>query len=277
MCDAAWHSRYYSMASYLNTNPEALPVFLDEVDSLGSIVNIFGMLKPEVRALAIKIASRLIMNIARQIADTGYRSGHLELINGFIGGSDIELDRTLENYVERPDAGILDNIASYARKREKAAFLLILDSSYSMRGLKIILGAITAASIAYQFKRDYAILSFSDKVSVLKAVDENIGAEKLLERLFSLELRGATDIRRGLEMGLEQVSGFERKTGLILTDGAWNRGGDPRQVVGKFDKLSVIAFTPANEDKVRELAFRGNLSFVEGAGGIAGAIVRCLT
>ena len=97
MCDAAWHSHYYRTASYLNTHPEALPVFFDEVDSLGLLVNIFGTLKPKVRALAIKIASRLIINIARQIADTGSRSGHLKLIRGFAEGNEIELDRTLEN------------------------------------------------------------------------------------------------------------------------------------------------------------------------------------
>lgn len=278
MCDAAWHSHYYRVASYLNANPQAVSVFFEDVDSLELFSRVFGMLKPAVRALAIKIASRLIIRIARQIADTGYRSGHLKLTRGFTDGNEIELDRTIENYVEEPQAGILENIVSYFREREKKAFSVMLDSSYSMRGMKVILAAITAASIAQHFKRDYAILCFSDTVSVLKAIDESTGPDGVLERLFDLELRGATDIHAVLKAGLEQVNSFERKLGLLLTDGAWNRGGDPLNAAARFDKLSVVGFPPSRDDKIQLLACKGkgNFFIVEDVKGIAAAIHKCL-
>jgi hypothetical protein len=278
MCDAAWHSRYYRVASYLNANPEAVPVFFEDVDSLELFSHVFGMLESDIQVLARKIASRLIIKIARQIADTGYRSGQLKLKKGFTDGNEIELDRTLENYVGEPESGILENIVSYVRQRQKKAFSVMLDSSYSMRGMKVILAAITAASIAQHFKNDYAVLSFNHTVSVLKAIDESTGPDRVLERLFALELRGTTDIHSVLKAGLEQVNRFERKIGLLLTDGAWNQGGDPLNVAARFDKLSVIGFPPSRSDKIHLLACKGkgNSMIVKDVKGIAGAIHRCL-
>lgn len=271
-------SYYFRVASYLNAHPEELPLFFEKADSLEVFANVFGMLKSDVRALAVKIASRLIIKIARQIADTGYRSGQLKLVPGFADGTEIELDRSLENYTEAPERGIVENIVSYARQRERKAFVVMLDHSYSMRGMKIILAAITAAAIARHFKRDYAVLAFNNRVSVLKAVDDHTGPEKVLEKLFALELQGDTDVRLALEAGLKQVGNFERKTGLILTDGAWNQGGDPLEMAARYDKLGVIAFPPSRQEKVRQLAVKGKgeFSFVENETGIAGAILKCL-
>jgi hypothetical protein len=267
------------LASFLNANPEELPHFFEQQDSLEVFANIFGMLKRDVRAIAVKIASRLIIKIAKQIADTGYRSGQLKLVNGFRDGVDIELDRSLEKYTEEPQQGILDNLVSYVRQRERKAFVMMFDHSYSMKGIKIVLAAITAASIVQHFKRDYAILAFSNKISVLKGIDENIGPEEVLEKLFALELYGDTDIRMALDAGLKQLFGFERKTGLLLTDGAWNKGGDPLEAAARFDKLSVIGFPPAKQDKVKYLAAKGQgeFSFVENQTEIAGAILKCLS
>ena len=272
-------SHYFRVASYLNAHPEELELFFEKEDSLEVFANVFGMLKAEVRTLAVKIASRMIIKIARQIADTGYRSGRLKLVRGFADGAEIELDRSLENYTEEPERGILDNIVSYTRQRERKAFVVMLDHSYSMRGMKIILAAVTAAAIARHFKRDYAILAFNNRVTVLKGLNDNIGPERVLEKLFALELQGDTDVRLVLEEGLKQVADFERKTGLILTDGAWNQGGDPLVAAARFDKLGVIAFPPAKQDKVRQLAVKGKgeFSFVEDETGIAGAILKCLS
>ena len=229
--------------------------------------------------MAVKLAGRLIIKIARQIADTGYRSGRLTLVRGFKDGTEIELDKSLENYAEEPERGVLDNLVSYTRKKERKAFVIMLDHSYSMKGIKVILAAITAASIAQHFKRDYAILAFSNRVTILKGLDDNIGPETVLERLFALELQGDTDVRLALAESLKQVGNYEQKKGLILTDGAWNQGGDPLEIAARFDKLSVIGFPPAKPDKIRLLAVKGKgeFCFVENETGIAEAILRCLS
>jgi hypothetical protein len=272
------YSYSYRVACHLNANPGELDLFFEKQDSLEVFANIIGMLKQSVRSLAVKIASRLIIKIAKQIADTGCRSGKLKLVPGFSDGAEIELDCSLEKYTEQPELGILDNLVSYIRQREKKAFVMMFDHSYSMKGMKIILAAITAAAIAQHFKKDYAVLAFCNKITVLKAIDESTGPEELLERLFALELCGDTDIHLALETGLELANRFERKMGLILTDGAWNRGGDPMNAAVRFDKLSVIGFPPAKREKIRQLAIKGegNFSFVEDETEIACAILECL-
>lgn len=271
-------SYYFRVASYLNNNPEELPLFFQKDDSLEVFANIFGMLKPKVRSIAVRIASRLIIKIARQIADTGYRSGPLKLVRGFIDSAEIELDGSLESYIAEPEKGLVENLSSFVRQQERRAFVVMLDTSYSMKGMKVILAAITAAAIAQHFKQDYAILAFNNRVLPLKAVDDNINSQKILDRLFELELTGDTDIRSALEMGLKQVKQFERKIGLILTDGAWNKGGDPLEIAARFDKLSVIGFPPAKEEQIRQLAIKGkgDFSFVLDQKGIAAAILKCL-
>ncbi len=228
--------------------------------------------------MAVKIASRLIIKIAKQIADTGYRSGKLKLIRGYTDGAEIELDCSLEKYIEEPENGILENLVSYCRQREKQAFVMMFDHSYSMKGMKIILDGITASSIAQHFKCDYAILAFSNQVTILKGIDESSGPEEVLERLFALELYGDTDTRLALEAGLQHLSNREIKKGLILTDGAWNRGGDPLAAAARFDKLSVIGFPPAKSKKIKQLALKGKgeFSLVHSETEIAGAILKCL-
>ncbi|MBC8440053.1 MAG: VWA domain-containing protein [Deltaproteobacteria bacterium] len=240
--------------------------------------NVFTMLKENVRLLAVKIASRIIIKIAKQIADTGCHSGKLKLINGFSNCAEIELDRSLERYIEQPELGILDNLVSFVRQQEKSAFVMMFDHSYSMKGMKIILAAITAAAIAQHFKKDYGVLAFSNQVTVLKAIDEPTGPEEVLKRLFALELCGDTDTRLVLETGLNHLVKFEEKRGLLLTDGAWNRGGDPLEAAARFDQLGVIGFPPAKQEKIRQLALKGkgNFSFVENETEIACAILDCL-
>jgi hypothetical protein len=272
------YSYSYRVAQYLNSNPDELDHFFEKQDSLEVFANSFTMLKENVRFLAVKIASRLIIKIAKQIADTGCRSGKLKLVNGFSDGAEIELDCSLERFIEQPELGILDNLVSFVRQQEKRAFIMMFDHSYSMKGMKLILSAITAAAIAQHFKKDYGVLAFSNKVTVLKAIDEPTGPEEVLKRLFDLELSGDTDTGRVLEEGLNSLARFDEKRGLLLTDGAWNRGRNPLDMAARFDQLGVIGFPPAKREQIRKLAIKGNgnFSFVENETEIASAILDCL-
>ncbi len=268
---------YWQMAHHYNNYPEELEVFFEQPGCLQAFARMIDRLQEDVAVQATKIASRLIIAIAKQIADAGYRASKLKLIPGFRDGAEIELDHSLEKYAEAPERGILDNLVSYIRHIEKKAIVMMLDYSYSMQS-NIILAAIIAAAIAQHFKKDYAVLAFNSGVCILKEVDEPAGPERVLERLFALQSCGDTNIRSVLEAGLQHVSKFERKAGLLLTDGDWNKGGDPFQAAVQFDKLSVIGFPFADYEKIRQLALKGNgnFSIVKDETEIAGAIMRCL-
>ena len=269
---------YWRLADYLNNHPDELEFFFEQPGSLEAFARMVGRMTDEVATRSIRIASRLIIKVARQIADTGYRSGKLHLVKGCADGAEIELDRSLEKYADEPQKGIAENLMSYERHREKKAFVMMLDYSYSMQS-KIILAATIAAAVAQHFKRDYALIVFNTGVSVLKKLEENIGPERVLEKLFSLHSYGETNIRMALEAGVKAVGKFERKSGLILTDGDWNKGGDPLPMAARFDKLSVIAFPPAQYEKISQLAVQGHgaFSLVQNETEIAGAIAKSLS
>lgn len=268
---------YWKMAHHYNQHPDELGLFFEQPGCLQAFARMIDRLQDDVADQAIGIASHLIIAIARQIADVGYRASRLKLIPGFNDNAEIELDHSLEKHTESPEQGILENLVSYIRHIEKKAIVMMLDYSYSMQS-NVILAAITAAAIAQHFKKDYAILAFNSGVCILKDIDESAGPEKVVKRLFALKSCGDTNIRGVLEAGLHHVSKFERKTGLLLTDGDWNKGGDPFQAAVQFDKLSVIGFPFADYESIRRLAMKGsgNFSIVTDETEIAGAIMQCL-
>ena len=268
---------YWQMAYHFNNHPEELETFFEQPGCLQAFARMIDRLQDDVAIQAVKIASRLIIAIAKQIADAGYRASKLKLIQGYRDGAEIELDQSLEKHAQAPERRVWDNLVSYVRHIEKKAVVMMLDYSHSMQS-NIILAAITAAAIAQHFKKDYAVLAFNSGVCFLKEVDEPAGPEKVLQRLFALRSCGDTNIRVVLEAGLQHVGKFERKAGLLLTDGDWNKGGNPLQAAVQFDKLSVIGFPFADYEKIRQLALQGNgnFSIVRDETEIAGAIMRCL-
>lgn len=236
------------------------------------------MLKPDAKKIAVKIACQIILKIAAQIADTGLRTGPLKYRRTKNSSDDIEIDRTLEEYVEQSEGDISEHLVTSVRIPERRAFMLILDRSYSMRGVKIVRAAITAAAVAIRFQQDYGVLCFSSRVRTLKSIKSRLSPETLIERIFYLELQGETDIALALQEALNEMSGYPYKTGLLLTDGNWNRGQDPMQLAPYFDALHVICFPPARPQTCEQLAQagKGTFAFVESEQGIVHALRKSL-
>ena len=141
-----------------------------------------------------------------------------------------------------------------------------------------MLAALTVAAIAVYFKENYGVVAFSTEVETVKSVTERTHYEVLLDRVFDLPIEGLTNISGALSSGLAQLADFTKTFGLLLTDGGWTSGENPLVVASKFGKLNVIAFPPANPDKVRLIADAGHgtLEFVDDEDDITGAIVRSL-
>jgi hypothetical protein len=229
------------------------------------------------RETAFALAKKLLLKVAAQLAGTGVRHGAPELCRG-PHTDEIDLEATVENMVADPLAEVEQNLATWDRSTEQAGFVLMLDHSYSMRGPKLVLAALTAAAIALHFKRDYSVVSFAGEVKVLKDLREAIPPQLVLDRVFALPVRGLTNVTEALSLGLHQLQGFSKPFGLLLTDGGWTAGQDPLSVAARFNRLHVLAFPPANPKKVRLLAEagHGSFSYVENKAAITQAIVRAL-
>jgi hypothetical protein len=252
--------------------------FFQQEDAISIFGTFFDMLKPEAKAIAIKLATRMILKIAAQISDTGFRSGRLQYLKSRDPSDDIELDQSVERYLNHFDQQLHEQLVTSVRIPERRAFMLMLDRSYSMRGIKIVRAAIAAAAVALHYRKDYGIIYFSTFPLLLKGINAGQTPELLIEKIFNLQLQGETNIAAALQLGLREMHSYTKKIGLLLTDGSWNRGKDPIEVAPRFDALHVICFPPARPEIVEQLALagHGNFAFVQRDEEITPALQRCL-
>jgi hypothetical protein len=265
------------MAESINLSPDLQTEFLDDEEFVRYFAKLNHLLRASLKERAFFLAKKLLLKVAAQLAGTGMRKGTLELRKG-VFTDEIDLDATLENMVANPLDEVEDNLVTWDRKTEEQGFVLIFDHSYSMRGPKMVLAALTAAAIAIYFRKNYSVITFSSDVKVLKDLNENVHHEVVLDRVFDLPVTGLTNISGALSTGLSQLDQFNKPFGLLLTDGGWTAGEDPVGVASRFHRLNVIAFPPANPDKIRLLAEAGHgtFQFIEDEEAITGAIVRAL-
>ncbi|MHB9149753.1 MAG: vWA domain-containing protein [Thermoleophilia bacterium] len=267
----------FEMAEAINLDPHLQQDFLNDEEFIKYFAKLNHLLRSQLRDKAFELAKALILKIAAQLVGTGVRKGTLHLRRGAFT-DEIDLDATLENLVTNPLDDLEDNLATWDRRREEIGFVMMFDHSYSMRGPKIVLAALCAAAIAVYFKTNYGVIAFSTEVETVKDVRDSVHYEVLLDRIFDLPIEGLTNTSGALAAGLRQLNAYDKMFGLLLTDGGWTTGEDPLTAAAKFDRLNVIAFPPANPEKVRLIAEAGHgtFQFVDDEEAITGAIIRAL-
>ena len=104
--------------------------------------------------------------------------------------------------------------------------------------------------MTYNLSRDnFSVVLFNTKAYTIKRMKEKLNANDLINRILESESAGYTNIAEGLKFGgleLERIK-KRNKFGVLVTDGAFNRGGDPRQFLKYFPKLHVMSL-PSKQD-----------------------------
>ena len=283
---------------FLHANRELAKEILSSPDVLDLYGYISHQLDPELREIAKRYASRLIVQMASQIANLGVKSGRLYPTQGSLDQDEIEIDATLERIIDNRDRPLEENLVVFTRRPEQKACVVMLDHSHSMTGIKISMAALTAAVIALHFKRDYGIVTFNTQARVLKGISVNKSPTQIAAEILSLQAYGYTNIRQALELGIGEIKRYDRKIGILITDGDWTYGGDPLQAARLFDELHVIGTEEPLifEDTYDEFSYyqrssryhsmkiamlakegRGRFSTVRGIEEVPNAITRCLT
>jgi len=287
------------VARFLDSHAELARELLQSPEVLGLYSYIKDRVRPDLRELSRQYASRLILKLATQISDVGVRSGPLAQVPADLDDDEIELDATVERILDNRSAPLVDNLVVMKRKPQREACIVILDHSRSMHGIKVAMAALSAATIALHFKQDYGVVTFNTKAVVLKHAGSPMPALKVAEHVLALDADGFTNIREALEAAIGAIKGYEKKIGVLLTDGDWNSGGDPSAVAALFDNLHVIGLDDRQAyldldgfddyfkwypqrftgHRVRTLARSGNgrYVFVTELDQIPGAITRCLS
>jgi MoxR-like ATPase len=137
------------------------------------------------------------------------------------GGVDGELDvvRTLEQYVARGTDFRAKDVHLHARTAETCNYLVLIDHSGSMVGRKLNLAAVMAAVLAKLStagRARYAVIAFDEELSVLKNLDLEEDVEAVIERILRLPEGRSTDLSRALGAAAEFAEQQHQPTEVIL-------------------------------------------------------------
>lgn len=199
-------------------------------------------LDPARKRIARKILSRIIMRVAAQIAGRGTPPTEQVKVPFQPGLEEFDIEETLENKLNKSFLDYRD-IVCIERRRKKSAVSLILDASNSMQREKIIIAALAVGILAYKLRDDhYSVIAFKDHAQLLKSINDDLGMEKLIDRMLDLQSGGSTNIEEALQRGHEELDKFHtlESVGILVTDGWVTKGGDPKKIAEKYPRLHVI-------------------------------------
>ena len=191
------------------------------------------------KRIAIKATIRRVLQLLGPVSIPTFISrGEYRL------GDDAEIDveSTVDSVVEKGHVDISDLIVE-RREPRKLAVALMLDASLSMSGDKLAMATASIAVLAYRLKTvDYLIITFNDRPSVLKRIDQAKNLDDLIAELLDAHAVGYTNIEGALVKGREELSlaASKNQVGIMITDGNFTVGEDPADAASRYKRLFVI-------------------------------------
>ena len=205
-----------------------------------------GVLDKKRRKILKRLTRSSILKLSLRIASEGLR-GDLPVRGEYTDNADFDLEATMEQLLERYPTGIptlrRSDIVGIERRERQKNGVLILDASGSMMGERNINAALSSAVMAYSMRNDrFAVIAFNTKAFLIKGIKDELAINDIMDKILDLEAVGYTNIEDGLKMGALQIKNLKTrfKWAILLTDGAYNKGGDPRYLCKQFEKLHVI-------------------------------------
>jgi hypothetical protein len=217
---------------------------------------------PSLVRAAKKIAVRAIIErTLQQLGPTKMPmvNRRMEYTPGLDG--EIDIQSTLDN---TPSLSMLQpqDIVIERKELKHLACVLMIDASLSMTGEKLAMATSSIAVLAHRLKGvEYAVVLFENRANVIKKMGVEVELEKLIGDLLDLNAMGYTNIEEGLRAGLRELESARtpNKIGIVVTDGNYTMGHDPRQLAALFPRLHVLMTTglDAREDICEGMAQHG--------------------
>ena len=129
------------------------------------------------------------------------------------------------------------------REERRHEVVLMIDTSLSMAGEKMALAAVAAAVLALNLRPgDLAVVLFADEARVVARLHEDVPVAELVRRMLDVPCGGATNVAAALELGhVELERGRNpRRSAVLVTDGLYTAGADPRPAAARFRALHVL-------------------------------------
>jgi Mg-chelatase subunit ChlD len=200
-------------------------------------------LRGQYRRIFRELARFTIIRSAIRISGQGLRPEILTEVPFYPGLDEFDLEATLEDVLSKTDFATYADIVGVERIAQKKIGTIILDTSGSMSGLKLLTAATAAAVAAYHLRHDkYAFIAFNTLASTIKAMNQRENIDHLVDTILDTEPAGYTNIADGLHQGFEQYrrAGRRESWAILITDGIANRGDDPEPYARRFRALHVL-------------------------------------
>ncbi|MHA2127170.1 MAG: VWA domain-containing protein [Promethearchaeota archaeon] len=252
-------SNVYAATDILNTE-EGVEFFSEKAKEAGDFMpEIYFFIRRPIsgryKTIFRRLARQSILKLSLKITSKGIRGQFKKAVPFYkIGMSEFSLDETIQHNPLKIYEKSLDykDIYGVERKRQKRKVVLILDTSGSMYGRLLLNAALTSSVLAYNLeKEDYAIILFNSTAMVLKHINQKRQVIKIIDDILDSEAVGFTNIEIGLEKGLYELNKTREnkkdRFGILISDGNFNRGGDPVEIAKKYPKLHVIGMPAENE------------------------------
>ncbi|MHA2271439.1 MAG: vWA domain-containing protein [Candidatus Hodarchaeales archaeon] len=213
-------------------------------DELGQLFfRIKAYLDPQIRAKLKARASELILRRAKAVYEYGIKTRTVSY-NEYRPGARWNFELTFEKMVALGErTPTYRSIVSPQRVQTKRSFVLMVDKSHSVyRFMPQI--ATAAAVLALSLRREnFAVLAFDSSTHYLKAMNNPIIPEQVVDKLLLLEAGGKTNLKEALETGLLQLRtspAGNKRVACLLSDLEPTEGGNPLPIASQFEDLRIL-------------------------------------
>jgi len=253
-------SNLYAAASALATPPGAQFLSQQEKSTQGNaLIQMYFMVRTvaplKYKKLMRRIARNVILKSSLKVAGRGLEKGmERRRVPYQPGMEEFDLETTLYNVMEKGNFGASQvsmlsyhDIVGQLRTQIKKNVVLILDVSGSMYGRSLLNAALTTSVLSYVMdKHHYAVILFNSNAMILKHIREEKPVVTIIDQILDSEAVGFTNIEIGLKQGLKELNRINgrNKFGILVSDGNYNRGGNPTKIAEKYPKLHVVAMPP---------------------------------
>lgn len=218
----------------------------DPDEALALLADMAGATDARLRALARRLAGRVMVDVARVGARRRRGIGRLRTVAMSRAEGDLDLDTSMEAIAESRAAGTAldpDRAHVTAWQRPSTAVCLLVDRSGSMAGEALAAAAVAAAAVVLRAPQDCSVVCFSDRAVVVKGQDEHRDPDAVVSDVLGLRGFGVTDLGLGLRTAAHQLarSGAGRRVAVVLSDCRATAGGDPLPHAAGIDEVVVLA------------------------------------
>lgn len=215
----------------------------DEI--LGLLADLTGATDPKLRALAQRLAGRLMLDMGSRGRTRPRGIGKMVEQPYRPDAGDIDIDASLDAIAESRVGSAIDPERLRIRgwRKPGTAFCLLLDRSGSMGGEPLATSAVATAAIASRNPDDYSVIAFSKDLIITKSQDVPKSSEKVINDILTLRGHGTTDLAGALKVAQQQLarSRAGRRITILLSDCRATVEGDAVAAAQGLEELIVIA------------------------------------